>query len=79
MRRVTRLFSVRGNDRTRPRDQKWGTLAPPVFPVETQIIQRAQSILSGPPIGACPPLTLEQALDVLRWYRPRGSLVDVRV
>ena len=47
----------------------WGMLPEPVLPGETQIIQRAQSLLSGPLIGACPPLTLQQAQDVLRWYK----------
>lgn len=45
----------------------WPLLAAAVRPNETQAIMRAQSILSGPLIGACPPLTIEQAHDVLRW------------
>lgn len=60
----------------------WPLLAAAVLPADTRRIQRAQSILSGPimalgrgvdaegnvePIGQCPPLTPEQAQDVLRW------------
>jgi hypothetical protein len=45
-------------------------LSAPVDPMETHDRMRAQSILSGPIIGQCPPLTLEQARDVLRWYAP---------
>lgn len=45
-------------------------LSEPVDPLETHDRMRAQSILSGPIIGQCPPLTLAQARDVLNWYRP---------
>ncbi len=45
----------------------WPALAPPVMPAETDERIRAQSILSGPLIGACPTLSLDQARDVLRW------------
>jgi hypothetical protein len=34
----------------------WGPLTPPVNPEVT-----------GPELGVCPPLTLDQAIDVLRW------------
>ena len=37
---------------------------------ESGLCVRAQSILSGPLLGQCPPLTLAQARDVLAWYRP---------
>lgn len=46
---------------------EWGPLSEPVIPSETDERMRAQSILSGPPVGQCPPLTLAQARDVLRW------------
>lgn len=45
----------------------WPLLPAAVDPRETRTIMRAQSILSGPLIGACPPLTAEQAADVLKW------------
>lgn len=48
-------------------DKPWPLLPPAIDPKDTQRIQRAQSLLSGPLIGACPPLTIEQANDVLRW------------
>ena len=49
----------------------WGTLAPPVDPLETVERARAQSLMSPTPKGgACPPLTLAQARDILAWYRP---------
>jgi len=48
-------------------DKPWPTLPGAIDPAETRTIMRAQSILSGPLIGACPPLTIEQARDVLRW------------
>lgn len=49
--------------------------APAARPVRTDVAEtalrvRAQSLLSGPPIGQCPPLSIEQARDVLAWYRP---------
>jgi hypothetical protein len=47
----------------------WGQLAAPIFPDETMAIMRAQSILSGPDLGQCPPLTIEQARDVLAWHK----------
>lgn len=49
----------------------WGRCAPPIFPHETAVMMRAQSILSGGEIGQCPPLTLDQALDVLAWHKER--------
>ncbi|GLQ96434.1 hypothetical protein [Dyella mobilis] len=52
------------------RDKQWSELAAPVFPDETQMRMRAQSILSGGEIGQCPPLTLDQARDVIAWYQP---------
>ena len=45
----------------------WGPLSPPINPDDTRLMYMAQSILTGPDIGVCPPLTLEQAHDVLRW------------
>ncbi|MFK2876935.1 hypothetical protein [Rhodanobacter hydrolyticus] len=45
----------------------WGRLSAPVDPEETRQRYLAQSLLSGPEIGQCPPLSLDQALDVLRW------------
>lgn len=54
------------------REKQWGELAAPVFPDETHLRMRAQSILSGGEIGQCPPLTLEQARDVLAWYQPKN-------
>lgn len=53
------------------RNKQWGALAAPVLPEETQLRMRAQSILSGGEIGQCPPLTLDQARDVLAWYQPK--------
>ena len=49
-------------------------LAAPVHMADNMLIQRAQSILSGPIIGACPPLTVEQARDVLRWHTGKDTL-----
>lgn len=37
---------------------------------DTALRMRAQSILSGPLLGQCPPLTTDQARDVLAWHRP---------
>lgn len=50
-------------------DKPWPLFtSAPTRPEETQIRMRAQSLLSGSIIGGqCPPLTLEQAQDVLRW------------
>lgn len=45
----------------------WGELSAPINPDDTRLMYMAQSILTGPDIGVCPPLTLEQAHDVLRW------------
>lgn len=49
----------------------WGRLSSPVDWEETQARSRAQSILCGVQFrdgsSQCPPLTLEQARDVLRW------------
>lgn len=50
--------------------KRWSELPAPIFPDETDLRMRAQSILSGPDLGQCPPLTLEQARDVIAWYRP---------
>lgn len=52
----------------------WGRLSTPVDPGETQTCIRAQSILSGPLIGACPPLSIDQARDVLAWFNPATTL-----
>jgi hypothetical protein len=45
----------------------WGPLTPPVNPEDTRLRYLAQSVLTGPELGVCPPLTLDQAIDVLRW------------
>jgi len=52
---------------------KWPSeLPPPIFPEETLIRQRAQSALTGSLIeGVCPPLSIDQARDVLAWYEPK--------
>jgi hypothetical protein len=55
----------------KPKPGAWSMLAPPVDPLETTIRARAQSLLSGGLIGQCPPLTLDQARDVLRWAGER--------
>lgn len=54
-------------------ERTWGRLSAPVHPLETMARIRAQSILSGSLIGggACPPLTYDQALDVLTWANER--------
>ena len=50
---------------------KWpSNLGKPVDPMDNVIRSRAQSILTGSDIGVCPPLSSEQARDVLNWYRP---------
>lgn len=54
-----------------PYGGKWQPLSAPVDPQETLLRSRAQSILSGGEIGQCPPLTIEQARDVLAWHRPQ--------
>lgn len=59
--------------RVEPKPGEWGPLSEPVDALETMERMRAQSILSGPLIGQCPPLTLEQARDVLRWHQPNGD------
>jgi len=43
---------------------------------ETALRMRAQSILSGALIGQCPPLTAEQAADVIAWYRPAAEVLS---
>jgi hypothetical protein len=49
--------------------QKWpNNLPKPVDPLDNTILARAQSLLTGAPIGVCPPLTIEQARDVLAWH-----------
>jgi hypothetical protein len=53
---------------------RWGELSAPVDPEETRTCMRAQSILSGPLIGQCPPLPIDQARDVIAWYRPQDQL-----
>lgn len=55
---------------------KWPSKSPPpVFPHETQLRMRAQSALCGIRFRdggtLAPVLTLEQARDVLAWYRPQ--------
>lgn len=48
---------------------KWGRLAEPIFATDNVNIARAQSLLTGEMLcgQVCPPLTPEQARDVLRW------------
>jgi hypothetical protein len=54
-----------------PRPLIWGPLSEPVDPLDTLARMRAQSILTPTPRGGiCPPLTADQARDVLAWYRP---------
>ncbi len=53
------------------REARWGVLSAPVDPEETRLCMRAQSILSGPDLGQCPPLDIKKALDVLAWYAPK--------
>ena len=61
----------------KPVDRPWGPLAAPVDPLETQLRMRAQSLLSGTRFRdggtGCPPLSIEQAHDVMRWYRPPSA------
>lgn len=45
----------------------WGELSAPINAEDTRLMYLAQSLLTGPEIGVCPPLTLDQAIDVLRW------------
>ncbi|MCP1376000.1 hypothetical protein [Dyella lutea] len=45
----------------------WGELSAPINPEDTRLMYLAQSVLTGPDLGVCPPLTLEQSIDVLRW------------
>lgn len=53
----------------------WGPLAAPVDPLETVLRIRAQALMTPTPRGgACPPLSIEQARDVLAWYRPTATL-----
>lgn len=43
-------------------------LQPPIDPMDTVRMARAQSLLTGKLIeGVCPKLTPAQAMDVLRW------------
>lgn len=45
--------------------------ATPVSGADNFNMARAQSLLTGELIGGvCPPLTPQQAADVLRWHRP---------
>jgi hypothetical protein len=55
----------------KPYGGKWTPLSAPIDPLDTVLISRAQSILSGPELGTCPPLTVEQAKDVIAWHRPQ--------
>lgn len=51
-----------------PKPGAWSMLAAPIDPTETMLRMRAQSLMSPTPRGgACPPLTMAQALDVLAW------------
>lgn len=50
---------------------KWTPLSAPIDPEETRIRMLAQSILSGPELGVCPTLEIEQARDVLAWHKPQ--------
>lgn len=49
----------------------WPRLSAPIFPADTLLCMRAQSALSGPELGQVHDLTVEQAKDVLAWYRPK--------
>ena len=56
--------------------QPWPSeLQTPTDPMDNVLRYRAQSILSGSLLGgtACPPLTTEQAADVLRWAEQRAA------
>lgn len=47
---------------------KWEQLSAPIYAADNVAIQRAQSLLTGSLLGGvCPPLTPEQAKDVLNW------------
>lgn len=52
----------------------WPALSEPVLVVETDVIARAQSILTGSLLDGQlgPRLTPDQARDVVRWYDPRN-------
>lgn len=50
---------------------RWTPLSAPVDPADTMLCMRAQSALSGPELGQCPPLTVDQARCVMAWYRPK--------
>ena len=81
MSRLLRVVSRLCPQPVRP-DKPWPLLPAAIDPYETMAIQRAQSLLTGPtlaigrgvdehgnkePTGSCPPLTIDQARDVLRW------------
>lgn len=40
-------------------------------PLDNTLIARAQSALTGPELGVCPPLEVHQARDVLAWFDPK--------
>lgn len=61
--RLIRLVKI-----NKPKPGTWGPLSEPINALDNFTISRAQSLMSPTPKGgACPPLTLEQAVDVLRW------------
>jgi hypothetical protein len=69
---MTNVLSLRTLRRLIPEpvrpSKPWPLLPGATRPEETQVRMRAQSLLTGELIGgACPPLTYEQACDVLRW------------
>jgi len=49
----------------------WPDLPPPIFPADTLLCMRAQSMLSGPVLGEVHDLTPDQARDVIAWYNPK--------
>ena len=58
-----------------PKVGAWSPLSAPVDGLENFVIARAQSLMSPTPKGgACPPLTLDQARDVLRWAKEPSPL-----
>jgi len=59
------------SEQTRDNFTKWEKLPGAYFdPADNALIARAQSALTGPEIGVCPPLTVQQARDILSWYHP---------
>jgi hypothetical protein len=56
-------------------DAKWPMLSTPIDPLETVLRSRAQSALTGLTFRdgsrVCDVPSIEQARDILAWYRPR--------